>query len=71
MAAGLDAGGAASLIGLDTCAAGCVAAVEGFFTGVTAGSNGFGLGLGVEVRLRAESFAAAGLVTAAGFNVFC
>jgi hypothetical protein len=69
----LDAGGAADFIGLDTCAAGCVAAVGGFFTGAAAGSNGFcfDLGVGVEVRLRAESFVAAGLVTVAGFNVFC
>jgi hypothetical protein len=66
----LDAVGAAGFIGLDICVVGCVAAIEGFFTGgAAAGSNGFGFG--VEVTPMAESFAAAGLVMVAGFNVFC
>ena len=57
-------------MGVVGCVAAWVAAAEGFFTGGAApGSNGFGFG--VEVRLRAESFAAAGLVMVAGFNVFC
>ena len=72
----MDAGGAAGFIGLDICVAGCVAAwvaaVDGFFTGgVVAGSNEFGFGFGVEMTPMAESFAAAGLVIVAGFNVFC
>ena len=72
MATGLDAGGAAGFVGLDIGVVGCVTAVEGFFTGgAAAGSNEFGFGLGVEVTLIAESFAAAGLVTVAGFKVFC
>jgi len=75
LATGLDAGGAAGFIGLDICVVGCVAGcvttVEGFFTGgVVAGSNEFGFVVGVEVTV-GESFAAAGLVTVAGFNVFC
>jgi len=70
LATGLDAGGAAGFVGLDIGVVAWVAATEGFLTGGAArGSNGFGFG--VEVRLRAESFAAAGLVMVAGFNVFC
>jgi hypothetical protein len=69
LATGLDAGSAVGFIGLGVCVAACVAAVEVFLTGSVAAGNEFDFD--VELTLIAESFAAAGFVAVAGFNVFC